>query len=293
MASPYYINWGPHTPASYRVAPMDRYVVIGNPVSHSLSPEIHARFAESLGERIEYGKLLVPAGEFAAHAQRFFDGGGRGANVTLPFKVDAFRSAQTASARAREAGAANFIERRDSGAIHADNTDGAGLVADLTRNLRLELGGARILVLGAGGAARGVIGPLLALAPAAVEIANRTPGKAAELARSFAPMGPVRALDWGGLHHASPTLVINATSTSVRGEPLEIPARLLGPGVFAYDMAYGPAASAFLETARQSGAQAADGLGMLVEQAAESYFLWRGRRPSTQAVLAHLRPRIA
>ena len=271
---------------------MDRYIVIGNPVSHSLSPEIHARFAASLDERIEYGKLLVPAGEFAPHAQRFFDEGGHGANVTLPFKVDAFGFAQSSSARARAAGAANFLARR-SGAIHADNTDGAGLVADLTRNLALELRGARIVVLGAGGAARGVIGPLLALAPAAVEIANRTAGKAVELAQAFAPMGPVRALDWGALERASPALVINATSTSVRGEPLEIPANLFAPGVFAYDMAYGPAAGAFIESARRSGARASDGLGMLVEQAAESYFLWRGRRPQTQAVLAQLRQRPA
>lgn len=293
MASPYYINWGLPISPSYRVAPMDRYIVIGNPVSHSLSPEIHARFAASLDERIEYGKLLVPAGEFAPHAQRFFDEGGHGANVTLPFKVDAFGFAQSSSARARAAGAANFLARR-SGAIHADNTDGAGLVADLTRNLALELRGARIVVLGAGGAARGVLGPLLALAPAAIEIANRTAGNAVELARAFAPMGPVRALDWGALDHATPALVINATSASVHGEPLEIPARLLGPGVFAYDMAYGPAADAFLEKARLSGARAvSDGLGMLVEQAAESYFLWRGRRPQTQAVLAQLRQRPA
>ena len=292
MASPYYINWGPPISASYRAAPMDRYVVIGNPVSHSLSPEIHARFAASLDERIEYGKLLAPTGEFAAHAQRFFDEGGHGANVTLPFKVDAFRFAQSSSARARAAGAANFLQRRD-GEIHADNTDGAGLVADLTRNLALELRGSRILVLGAGGAARGVIGPLLALAPAALEIANRTAGRAVELEQAFAPMGPVRALDWGALDHASSALVINATSTSTRGEPLDIPPRLIGPGVFAYDLAYGPAAGAFVERARRAGAHASDGLGMLVEQAAESYFLWRGRRPQTRAVLAELRARPA
>ena len=269
---------------------MDRYVVIGNPVSHSLSPEIHARFAASLGERIAYGKLLAPLDRFAAFAEHFFEEGGHGANVTLPFKVEAFRFAPSSSARARAAGAANFLQRRGD-AVHADNTDGAGLVADLTRNLDLELRGRRIVVLGAGGAARGVIGPLLALEPVALQIANRTAARARELALAFSAFGPVSALDWGELDQASPTLVINATSTSTRGEPLEIPPRILGPGVFAYDMAYGPAAGAFLERARLGGARASDGLGMLVEQAAESFFLWRGRRPETPAILAELRAR--
>lgn len=271
---------------------MDRYAVIGNPVAHSLSPEIHARFARALGEQIEYARLEVPVGGFEAHAKRFFDAGGAGANVTLPFKLDAFRFAARASDRARAAGAANFLARRD-GKIEADNTDGAGLVADLTRNLGLELRGRRIVILGAGGAARGVIAPLLALAPAELAIANRTASKAEELAREFAKVGKVSALAWDALPSFQPALLINATSTSTCGEPLEIPAALLGRDVFAYDMAYGTSAAGFVDRARRAGARASDGLGMLVEQAAESYFLWRGRRPDTGAILAELRARVS
>jgi shikimate dehydrogenase len=275
-----------------RTSPVDRYVVIGNPVAHSLSPEIHARFAQALGERIEYSRLLVPAGEFSAHARRFFDEGGSGANVTLPFKVDAFRFAARASERARLAGAANFLARRDT-AIECDNTDGAGLVADLTRNLGLDLRGLRILLLGAGGGARGVIAPLLAQRPAVLVIANRTRVKAEELALAFAPLGAVRAAALDAIPESGYGLVINATSTSTRNEPLALPPWLLGAGSFAYDMAYGAAAKAFVERARACGARASDGLGMLVEQAAESYELWRGRRPQTGAVLAELRQKIA
>ena len=265
---------------------MDRYVVIGNPVSHSLSPAIHSRFAQSLGESLSYETLLVPAGEFASHARRFFDEGGSGANVTLPFKGDAFEFAAVRSARAERAGAANFLARR-GGRIEADNTDGAGLVADLTRNLGLALAGARILVLGAGGAARGVMAPLVAMGPAAIVVANRTPARARELARRFG--APLEAVALDAIPPERFDLVINATSAGTTGEPVVVDPRLFGPGVFAYDMAYGPAARAFVDTAQAQGARACDGLGMLVEQAAESYFLWRGRRPATQPVIRELR----
>lgn len=268
---------------------MDRYVVIGNPVAHSLSPEIHARFAGAEGENISYERLLVPQGEFATHAQRFFAEGGRGANITLPFKLDAFAFSSTRSARAIAAGAANFLAQRDTG-IEADNTDGAGLVADLSRNLGLTLAGKRILILGAGGAARGVLAPLLAMSPAEVAVANRSVDRAQELARQFAGIVALRLAD---IAAAPYDLVINATSTTTRGAPLDIPAHVLRPGVFAYDMAYGPAGQGFVERARSAGAQASDGLGMLVEQAAESYFLWRGRRPATAPVLRELRARFS
>lgn len=270
---------------------MDRYVVFGNPIAHSLSPEIHARFAAAEGERISYERVLVPAGEFASHARRFFEEGGLGANVTLPFKADAFAFAHLRSARAEEAGAANFLARRRGGegpaTIEADNTDGAGLVADLTRNLGLELAGARILLLGAGGAARGVVGPLRALAPASIVIANRTLARAQELARRFG--APVRAVPLDAIPPERFDLVINATSGSTRGDAFVVDPRLFAGNVFAYDMAYGAAARAFVETAVAQGARASDGLGMLVEQAAESYFLWRGRRPATQPVIRELR----
>ena len=271
--------------------PVDRYVVIGNPVAHSLSPEIHARFAESTGERLRYERLLVPQGEFAPHAQRFFDGGGAGANVTLPFKQDALAFAQRASERARLAGAANFLARRE-GAIEADNTDGAGLLADL-RQQGVRLEGARVLLVGAGGAARGVIAPLLDARPLRLDIANRTAARAESLAAHFAALGAVRGLALEAIPAEPYDVVINATSTSTHGEMLALPPNVLAPGVFAYDMAYGPAARAFVERATKAGARASDGLGMLVEQAAESFFLWRGARPATAPVLAALRARTA
>jgi shikimate dehydrogenase len=268
---------------------MDRYVVIGNPVSHSLSPAIHARFAEQTGDRIEYSALLAPLDGFRATARRFFESGGRGANVTLPFKVEAFALADDAGARAREAGAANFLMRFDDGRIHADNTDGAGLVADLRGNLRVALRGARILLLGAGGAARGVLGPLLAEAPRGVVIANRTPERARELAARFAAQGSLEACALDAIPGGVFDVVLNATSTSTHGEALAIPASVFGTGTLAYDMAYGHAADEFLAGARARSARTSDGLGMVVEQAAESWLLWRGRRPATAPVLAALR----
>ncbi len=268
---------------------MDRYVVIGNPVLHSLSPAIHARFAEQTRERLEYSTLQVPVGEFAAHARRFFEDGGRGANVTLPFKADAFAFAFHPSERARLAGAANFLAARD-GAIQADNTDGAGLVMDLRDNLGVRLEGARVLLVGAGGAARGVVKPMLDAGVASIVIANRTNARARELAERFAPFGAVGASSLADLQPGF-DVVVNATSTSVHGEPLVLPPGVIHGGNLAYDMAYGPAARGFLESARATGARASDGLGMLVEQAAESFALWRGKRPETAAILAELRGR--
>jgi shikimate dehydrogenase len=271
---------------------MDRYVVIGNPIAHSLSPEIHARFSNASGDPIEYDRLLVQPGDFAAQARAFFESGGRGCNVTLPFKVDAFTFASSASERARLAGASNFLARRGD-AIEADNTDGAGLLADLTGNLAIGLRGARVLLIGAGGAARGVVAPLLGASPARLVIANRDLAKATELARRFAGLGAIEPAALDAIPAAEYSLVINATSASTKGEPLLLPKNIVGPGVLAYDMAYGAGAKAFVEAARAAGARASDGLGMLVEQAAESFFLWRGRRPVTGAVLAELRARLA
>ena len=271
---------------------MDRYVVIGNPVAHSLSPAIHARFAEQTGEALAYERMLVPSAEFAQHAGAFFAGGGRGANVTLPFKVDAYEFAGERSERARIAGAANFLMAR-SGVIFADNTDGAGLVADLQRNLGIVLRGAAILLVGAGGAARGVVAPLLGEGLARLVIANRTPVRAEDLARRFAALGAVEACALDAIPAARFDVVLNATSSSTHGERLALRDGVIGPGVLAYDMAYGPAARPFVEAARALGARASDGLGMLVEQAAESFHLWRGKRPQTAAVLSELRARAA
>ena len=271
---------------------MDRYVVIGNPVSHSLSPAIQRHFAEQTGEALDYATLLAPVDDFAGSATRFFADGGRGANVTLPFKVDAYRFANHASERARLAGAANFLAV-DEGRIEADNTDGAGLVADLADNLRVELEDSRILLVGAGGAARGVIAPLLARRPRRLVIANRTVARARQLARHFSAIGPVEAVPLDAIPEEDFDLVLNATSTSTHGELLALPRSAMRAGVFAYDMAYGPAARPFLARAQGCGMTACDGLGMLVEQAAESFLLWRGKRPATAAILVELRSRFA
>ncbi|HST01558.1 MAG TPA: shikimate dehydrogenase [Usitatibacter sp.] len=268
---------------------MDRYAVVGNPVSHSLSPRIHALFAHAMGEALEYSTLEAPLDRFASAMRAFFASGARGANVTLPFKVEALAFAHSASERAKIAGAANFLAARD-GRIEADNTDGAGLVADLERNARFAIQGRRILMLGAGGAARGVMAPLLAKAPALLVVANRTPGRARELVERFHPLGPVRAADLTAIPREGFDLVLNATSTSVRGEALALSVEALSREALAYDMAYGKSAQASVAAARASGFQACDGLGMLVEQAAESFELWRGRRPATAPVLEELRP---
>jgi shikimate dehydrogenase len=271
---------------------MDRYVVIGNPVSHSLSPAIHARFAAQTGDTLEYATLLAPLDAFTREAARFFENGGVGANVTLPFKVDAFHFAPRASERARMAGAANFLVRGAEG-IEADNTDGTGLVRDVVGNLGMSLHGRSILLLGAGGAARGVVGPLLAQSPSRLVIANRTAERARELAAMFAARGPVEAAALQSIPESRYDLVVNATSTSTHGNALELPEYVLGDHALAYDMAYGPAARAFLAMAQARGARVSDGLGMLVEQAAESFRLWRGRSPDTAAVLAEMRARLA
>ena len=271
---------------------MDRYVVIGNPIAHSLSPDIHALFARQTGEAIEYGRLLVPRGEFATHAKAFFRDGGCGANVTLPFKIDAFEFAAERSDRARLAGAANFLMARD-GAIFADNTDGAGLVADLTRNLGVMLHGRSLLIVGAGGAARGIVAPLLEQGPARLLIANRTARRAFDLAARFHPPGRVEACALDAIVGGPFDVILNATSTSTRGEKLALADELFADSTLAYDLSYGPAARPFVESAQARGARAVDGLGMLVEQAAESFALWRGTRPRTEAVLAELRVRRA
>lgn len=271
-------------------SPMDRYVVIGHPVAHSLSPQIHAAFARQLGDAIEYARLEAPLDGFAATAREFFAAGGRGANVTLPFKLEALRFAAFASPRAELAGAANFLAMRGA-RVEADNTDGAGLVADLVGNLGVRLAGARVLLIGAGGAARGVIAPLLGEAPRLLVIANRTRERARELAARFAAHGEIEAVALDGIPGGDYAVVINATSSSTHGEALALPPAAMPRGALAYDMAYGPAAHAFLERARAHGMRACDGLGMLVEQAAESFALWRGRRPLTAPVLEELRRR--
>jgi shikimate dehydrogenase len=269
----------------------DQYAVIGNPVAHSKSPQIHAAFARATGEDLTYTRLPAPLDAFAATATQFATQGGKGLNVTVPFKLEAFALATTLSERARLAGAVNTL-RYDGGTWFGDNTDGVGVVRDLTRNLKIGLAGRNILVLGAGGATRGIIAPLLAERPRTLVIANRTASKAQELARFFAAHGPVSASDGEILSALRFDVVINATSASLSAtDDIAWPTTIFAPDAFAYDLVYADVPTPFLRWARMYGAAgAADGLGMLVEQAAESFFIWRGVRPATAPVFALLRP---
>jgi shikimate dehydrogenase len=261
----------------------DRYAVIGNPVSHSKSPWIHAQFARACGEDMEYGAIEAPPQGFVAAVEKFRAAGGKGLNVTLPFKGEAFRYCAGTSARAAAAQAVNTL-LLDRGAPHGDNTDGVGLVRDLTVNLQRSLRGAQVLLLGAGGAAQGVLAPLALEAPAAIVIANRTLPRAAALA---ARLPGAVACGFEALAGRAFDLVLNATSAGLHGELPPLPRGLFRPGALAYDMVYGRDTE-FLAMARAAGVAARDGTGMLVEQAAESFLLWRGKRPDTQAVLAQL-----
>ena len=262
----------------------DRYAVFGHPIAHSKSPQIHTAFARQTGQDIRYEAILAPLDGFAASVAAFIAAGGRGANVTVPFKEEALRLASRLSPRAQRAGAVNTLSF-DADGILGDNTDGAGLVADLSRNLRCTIAGKRILLLGAGGAARGVIEPLLDQQPAALVIANRTVSRAEELAELFGR--GVRACGFD-VADTPFDLVINATAASLAGDLPPLSPRVFAPDTLAYDMMYGRD-TPFLDFARTHGARTADGLGMLVEQAAEAFYLWRRVRPDTAPVIAALR----
>jgi len=272
---------------------MDRYVVIGNPIGHSKSPLIHRLFAEQTGQTLDYSTLLAPLDDFVGCARAFFREG-RGANVTVPFKEDAFRLADSLTERAQRAGAVNTLSKLADGRLLGDNTDGAGLVRDLTVNAGVSLKGKRILLLGAGGAVRGALEPLLAEGPASLIIANRTVEKAELLAELFADLGPVSASGFDWLQEPV-DLIINATSASLSGDLPPIAASLIEPGkTVCYDMTYGKEPTSFCRWASEHGAAVAmDGLGMLAEQAGEAFYLWRGVRPDTAPVLAELRRQLA
>jgi shikimate dehydrogenase len=268
---------------------MDHYGVFGNPIAHSKSPLIHRLFAAQTGQTLSYEPLLAPLENFVGFAREFF-ATGLGANVTVPFKEQAFRLADQLSARAQRAGAVNTLMKLADGRLLGDNTDGAGLVRDLTVNAGLSLAGKRILLLGAGGAVRGVLEPLLAERPAALVVANRTVAKAEQLAHEFADLGPIMASGFDWLDEPV-DLIINGTSASLAGDVPPIAPSLIRPGhTLCYDMMYAKHATAFNAwAAAQGAAQTLDGLGMLVEQAAEAFTLWRGVRPQSAPVLAHLR----
>lgn len=268
----------------------DHYVVIGNPIAHSKSPAIHARFAELTGLQVDYQRLLAPLDGFASTVHDFIAAGGKGANVTLPFKLEAFALATELSERARIAGAVNTL-KFEHGHIYGDNTDGIGLVADIVRNAGVSLRGKRVLLLGAGGAARGALLPLLQEEPASLTIANRTLAKAQDLqqqASSLSDRCELQACRFENLQQPF-DVIINATSASINDEVPPLAATVFGKDTLAYDMMYAAAPTAFLRLAASHGAQCRDGLGMLVEQAAEAFALWRGVRPPSAPVLAEMR----
>jgi shikimate dehydrogenase len=268
---------------------MDRYAVIGSPVSHSQSPKIHAQFAAQTGQALSYEAIEIAPEALAAELQRLHDDGYRGLNVTLPHKLAAMKLCESVSERAQLAGAVNTLIRSDGG-WRGDNTDGAGLIADLQHNLKIAIAGKRVLVLGAGGAARGILKPLLEQRPAELVVSNRNPWKPEELAEQFKGQGNLRPCTHLALKGDLFDVIINATSAGHDGRAPRLPGQLLAEGGVCYDLSYGKAFLPFADWARaQRATLVADGLGMLVEQAAVSFELWRGVRPVTAGVLQALR----
>jgi len=268
----------------------DHYAVMGNPVAHSKSPRIHALFAQQVGHKLEYTAIQVDAGGFPQAVDQFAAQDGKGLNVTVPFKQEAFHLADNLSERASIAQAVNTLRFEKGGKVFGDNTDGAGLVHDLEKNLRVPLKQQRILILGAGGAVRGVLHPLLHKHPALIVIANRTLSKARDLVEDFSQYGKIEASGFDELRGKHFDLVINGTAASLKGEIPPLPDNLFTNRGFAYDMMYGEKTRPFLTWAELHGAEkTADGLGMLVEQAAESFLIWRGVRPETRSVIEKLR----
>jgi len=266
----------------------DHYAVIGNPVAHSKSPLIHGEFSRQTGQDMLYEAILAPIDGFPAAVANFMRRGGKGLNVTVPFKLEAFGIA-TPTGRAEAAQAVNTL-MLEGDTILGDNTDGAGLVRDFTANLGFTLAGKRVLLIGAGGAARGVIMPLLEREPRILVIANRTQERAYGLQQRFASFGNILAIDYTDLHREQFDLVINATSASLNGELPPLPAGIFAGESLAYDIMYGSGHTPFLQFAKMQGAaRLADGIGMLVEQAAESFFVWRGIRPGTASVIEMFR----
>jgi len=266
----------------------DRYAVIGNPIGHTKSPSIHRSFAQATGQEIDYSAIEGPLDGFAVAVHAFRNAGGRGMNVTAPFKLQALELATDRLERAELAGATNAL-KFEGDRIHADNFDGVGLVADITHNLGVAMKGARVLLLGAGGAARGALLPFLAQQPTELVVANRTPATAKALADRFAPHGRVFATGYDDLAGQRFDIVVNATSASLKAELPPLPADVLKGAKLAYELVYGKGLTPFLRLARNAGVpQLADGVGMLVEQAAEAFAWWRGVRPDTRAAIERM-----
>jgi len=269
---------------------IDQYVVIGNPIAHSKSPSIHAAFAGQTAQQMTYQRLLAPIEGFAATVEAFCAAGGKGANVTVPFKLEAYALATELTARAAAAGAVNTL-KFEGNRILGDNTDGIGLVADIIHNAGIILCGKRILLLGAGGAARGALLPLLEQRPKSLTIANRTLSKAQDLQKMAHQFSSDTQVDTAIFEDVEGQfdVIINATSASLNNDVPPLPATIFKPSSLAYDMMYGAQPTAFMHFAKSHGGNCRDGLGMLVEQAAEAFYLWRGVRPHTAEVLSQLR----
>lgn len=266
------------------------YAVLGNPVAHSLSPRIHALFAAQFGTQLEYRRVRADAGRFAQAVADLRAAGARGANVTLPFKQEAWELCDEVSDRADAASAVNTLVFNTDGSVWGDNTDGVGLVRDLTVNLHTEIAGRRVLVIGAGGGARGILQPLLSCRPSGLVLANRTRDRAVEIAHEFRYFGLIDACGLAELRGLRFDIAINGTSASLAGEVPDLPGELFLPHALAYDMMYADRPTPFMRWSNGHGAaRVADGLGMLVEQAAESFFVWHGHRPVTAPVFTALR----
>lgn len=267
----------------------DRYGVIGHPIAHSKSPVIHRLFAEATGQDLTYDAIDIPPEQLATRVRQLFAEGYRGLNVTVPHKTEVLRLTSRLTSRAELAGAVNTLIVQTDGAVEGDNTDGTGLVNDLRQNLRTRLAGTRVLILGAGGATRGIVPALFDTNPRDIMIANRTLDRAQALARDFRMLGKILACQFQELGGQRFDLVINATSAGLKGEVPPFPGSILGPGTLCYDLSYSMQDTPFVIWAKENGAgRVAQGWGMLVEQAAESFYAWRGVRPDTRPVIAKL-----
>jgi shikimate dehydrogenase len=269
---------------------IDRYAVFGNPIAHSKSPQIHALFAQQTGQKIIYTAELAEIGQFDQAVKKFIENNGRGLNVTVPFKEDAWICASVRSDRAQRAGAVNTLKLQKDGRLYGDTTDGIGLVTDLLSNHQIQIKDKDVLIIGAGGAVRGVLEALLAEKPASLSIANRTRGKAIQLADDFQDLGNIKGYGLDELEDSCFDLVINGTSASLQGKLPPIPGSIFKPGSCSYDMMYSANDTPFMSWSKENGAeQVFDGLGMLVEQAAESFYLWRSIKPETATVINTVR----
>ena len=269
---------------------VDRYAVFGNPIAHSKSPQIHSLFAEQTGQALIYTAELAEVEDFEDRVKAFVKNNGKGLNITVPFKQQAWQLATQRSSRAERAGAVNTIIIKNDGSYFGENTDGIGLVRDLTNNHKITLKQKKVLILGAGGAVRGVIEPIMAEQPEQLVIANRTVEKALQLAEDFSDLGNISGSGFAELEGQSFDIVINGTSASLHGDLPPLPDKLFSDNACAYDMMYAAEPTIFMQWSSEHGAENVfDGLGMLVEQAAESFNLWRGVQPETQAVITTIK----